>query len=202
VRWFGPAPAEETLLPCAATMEASGSGIAGRALLRMPDGRPFALLDGVLFRPLAFDDRAWRAIFLEPATRALAEARPDGSYLMRETWTDPATREYVMRRYLAASERAEYQALCLRDQRRLLVERIAVKDAVRHRLWASGRGAVFPAEIRVTPDGTGLLRAVGPGPGERHRVRTRPIGGDGHPAVVARLVADGTDDSTGPDGSA
>lgn len=66
-----------------------------------------------------------------------------------------------MRRYLNVGERAQYEQLSAFEQRRWLLGRIAVKDAVRRWLWDRGAGPVYPAEVTV--GGTdGGLRVRGP----------------------------------------
>jgi hypothetical protein len=66
-----------------------------------------------------------------------------------------------MRLYLNAAERAEYERVPAPGQRRWLLGRIAVKDAVRRALWERGAGPVFPAELTVAESGTGV-RVLGP----------------------------------------
>jgi phosphopantetheinyl transferase len=60
-----------------------------------------------------------------------------------------------MRRYLAADERARYDALAVRGKRDWLLGRIAVKDAVRRHLWARGDGPRWPVEIVVDNEASG-----------------------------------------------
>ncbi len=82
--------------------------------------------------------------------------------LVRERWRSSASRELIMRRYLNAAERGEYEALNPRTQRQWLLGRMAAKDAVRRWLWSHGAGPLFPAEIRVSNDERGRPTVAGP----------------------------------------
>ena len=104
-----------------------------------------------------------------------------------ERWTDAATRDVVMRRYLGRAERAEYDQHHPLGQRQFLLGRIAVKDAVRRWLWAQGHGPLFPAEIVVANEPSGRPIARGPYLVDL-RVSLAHVDG----AAVA-LVADGVD---------
>ena len=88
-----------------------------------------------------------------PQRNTLSRRQPDGSYLVAERWADLASRDLYLHKYLNTAERAEYQALPPMQRRHWLLGRIAIKDAVRDRLWSDGAGDVFPAEIRVRDDG-------------------------------------------------
>jgi phosphopantetheine--protein transferase-like protein len=69
----------------------------------------------------------------------------------------------IMRRYLNAVERAEYETRAPRARRAWLLGRIAAKDAARHLLWDQGRGPLFPAEISIGNDAEGRPWLRGPG---------------------------------------
>ena len=78
----------------------------------------------------------------------------DGEWLrVTENWSDSATRDLLMRRYLNSTERQHYGGLDVPAQRDWLLRVIAVKDAVRAWLWDRGAGPVFPAELTVGPHG-------------------------------------------------
>jgi phosphopantetheinyl transferase len=81
--------------------------------------------------------------------------------LVQDLWPDLATRDLVMRAYLGAAERDCYDRQPPRGRRGWLLGRLAVKDAVRHVLWAGGQGAVWPAEIAVGNDERGKPYVTG-----------------------------------------
>lgn len=89
-----------------------------------------------------------------PQHRLLSQPQ-QGWVLTRERWPGLASRDLYVRKYLNAVERAQYDGLPPRTQRKWLLGRIAVKDAVRDWLWAQSRDAVFPAEILVGNDEAG-----------------------------------------------
>ncbi|WP_206731353.1 4'-phosphopantetheinyl transferase family protein, partial [Streptomyces sp. C] len=93
---------------------------------------------------------------------ASANRSPCGWCLARRRWSDPASQELVMRRYLGAAERAAYERLSPRARGPWLLGRIAAKDALRQLLWDGGAGPVFPAEVPVGNDPAGRPLALGP----------------------------------------
>jgi phosphopantetheine--protein transferase-like protein len=125
------------------------------------DGRLWARIDRWRDRRFNTDEVTW-PVFLFPEHNRIAQRQPGGWFLVRDRWPDPATRELVMRRYLSAAERADYQQRNPRAARQWLLGRIAVKDAVRQWLWDAGADPVFPIEITVTNDPSGRPRVVGP----------------------------------------
>jgi phosphopantetheinyl transferase (holo-ACP synthase) len=97
-----------------------------------------------------------------PEVCAIGEPQPGGWCLARRRWTDPASQELVMRRYLGAAERAAYEQRPPRARTAWLLGRIAAKDAVRQLLWDGGAGPLFPAEVPVGNDDEGRPIAQGP----------------------------------------
>jgi phosphopantetheinyl transferase len=81
--------------------------------------------------------------------------------LVQDIWPDLATRDLVMRAYLGSAERDSYERQPPRGRRGWLLGRLAVKDAVRHLLWANGVDAVWPAEIGVVNDERGKPYVTG-----------------------------------------
>ncbi|MFG2292793.1 beta-ketoacyl synthase N-terminal-like domain-containing protein [Streptomyces sp. NPDC048603] len=121
------------------------------------DGVPGAVLariEGWTYRRFAADERVWPMKFT-PEVWGIGEPRPGGWCAARRRWTDPASQELVMRRYLGAAERTAYERLSPRARPAWLLGRIAAKDALRQLLWDGGAGPVFPAEVPVVnaPDG-------------------------------------------------
>ncbi|MEV7979898.1 acyltransferase domain-containing protein, partial [Streptomyces sp. NPDC086519] len=124
------------------------------------DGRVWAEVTG--WQDRRFDnDPKTRPAERFPERHTFSEARSGGWVLVHERWPDLASRELVMRNSLGGAERAEYGAHPPRGRRQWLLGRIAVKDAVRHRLWEHGEGPVFPAEIRVCGDWAGRPYVTG-----------------------------------------
>jgi phosphopantetheinyl transferase len=129
--------------------------------LRRADGRLWARIDRWRDRRFNTDEVTW-PVFLFPERNRIAQRQPGGWYLVRDRWPDPATRELIMRRYLNAAERADYQRRNPRAAQQWLLGRIAVKDAARQWLWDAGAGPVFPIEVTVGNDPSGRPRVAGP----------------------------------------
>jgi phosphopantetheine--protein transferase-like protein len=131
--------------------------------VRTPDGGVWARIDGWTCRRFASDDVVFPALHTQPSRTAIGQAQPGGWCLVTDRWPDQASQEMVMRRYLNAVERAEYEARNPRARRAWLLGRIAAKDAARHLLWDQGRGPLFPAEISMGNDAEGRPWLRGPG---------------------------------------
>jgi hypothetical protein len=106
---------------------------------------------------------------------------PDGWNVAFERWRDTASRELIMRLYLNAAERAEYEQLPSPRQRRWLLGRIAAKDTVRRALWERGADQVFPGELTVI-ESAGGVQVIGP-------FRAPPVSLVLSPEVPGRPVA-------------
>ncbi|MFD4637665.1 beta-ketoacyl synthase N-terminal-like domain-containing protein [Lentzea sp. NPDC058436] len=108
-------------------------------------------ITGWTTRRFTTDDRIWQ-VKLRPGTEILSTQ--DGEWLrVAENWSDSATRDLIMRRYLNSAERLHYGDLDVPAQRDWLLRVIAVKDAVRTWLWGRGAGPVYPSELTVNADG-------------------------------------------------
>ncbi|MFD9218955.1 beta-ketoacyl synthase N-terminal-like domain-containing protein [Streptomyces sp. NPDC060064] len=162
VRLYGPAPRDGELLRATARIRAVRPGsVRGDVELTSADGTLWARLEGWTYRRFAADERVWPMKFT-PEICGIGEPQPGGWCLARRRWTDPASQELVMRRYLGAAERAVYEQRPPRARAAWLLGRIAAKDAVRQLLWDDGAGPLFPVEIPVGNDEHGRPRAEGP----------------------------------------
>ncbi|MEA2974313.1 MAG: hypothetical protein QOG82_2771 [Actinomycetota bacterium] len=168
IRLYGPQPPAPAPLACTARItDLTDTEMRADATLRTPDGGTWCQIDGWTTRRFATDDVIWKFKF-NPEVAGVGESQLGGWCLVRERWPGTASRELMMRRYLNAAERAEYDGLGARRQRQWLLGRIAAKDAVRHHLWQHGHGPVFPCEITVSNDPTGQPRVTGPFAGDLH----------------------------------
>ncbi|MGW1972554.1 polyketide synthase dehydratase domain-containing protein, partial [Streptomyces tubercidicus] len=162
VRLYGPPPREGAMLAATARIrEVRAGSVRGEVELCGADGRVWARLEGWTYRRFGADERVWPMKFT-PEVCGIGEPRPGGWCLVRRRWSDPASQELVMRRYLGAAERARYEECAPRARAAWLLGRIAAKDAVRELLWESGAGPVFPAEIQVGTDAHGRPCPRGP----------------------------------------
>ena len=185
VRWYGPPPYPGQRLLCAVRItELTGERMAADAELRTEDGTVRVRMAGWTTHRFSTDERMWD-LKQRPGLVGAGEPQPDGWTLVRERWPDTATRELMVRRYLASAERAELAERSPMAQRQWLLGRVAVKDAVRELLWRRGAGPLFPAQIRVGNDADGRPWARGPG-GETFRVSLAHTG----PVAVALASVD------------
>jgi acyl transferase domain-containing protein len=164
VRFYGPRPDAGQPVECTGRIRGvADTEMRADAELRGADGRVWCRIEGWTTRRFATDDTIWRVKF-HAETNTLSRPAPDGWHVVREDWPDTASRELMMRRYLNAAERAEYERDNPLQQRRWLLGRIAAKDAARRELWARGAGPVYPCELTVTETATGIeVRATVPG---------------------------------------
>ncbi|WP_274555352.1 type I polyketide synthase [Streptomyces spiramyceticus] len=162
VRLYGPAPRDGALVRATARIRAVRPGsVLGDVELTHGDGTVLARLEGWTYRRFAADERVWPMKFT-PEICGIGEPQPGGWCLARRRWTDPASQELVMRRYLGAAERAAYEQRPPRARAAWLLGRIAAKDAIRRLLWERDAGPVFPAEVPVGNDDRGRPRPEGP----------------------------------------
>ncbi|MEV8021338.1 beta-ketoacyl synthase N-terminal-like domain-containing protein [Streptomyces sp. NPDC086554] len=162
VRLYGPAPRDGALVRATARIRAVRQGsVLGDVELTHGDGTVLARLEGWTYRRFAADERVWPMKFT-PEICGIGEPQPGGWCLARRRWTDPASQELVMRRYLGAAERAAYEQRPPRARAAWLLGRIAAKDAIRGLLWERDAGPVFPAEVPVGNDDQGRPRPEGP----------------------------------------
>ncbi|MEU7725712.1 beta-ketoacyl synthase N-terminal-like domain-containing protein [Streptomyces sp. NPDC040724] len=162
IRFFGPPPAPQELVTATARIrEVHDVTVRGDLELRRASGGVWARIEGWTYRRFGADERVWPMKFT-PEVCGIGEPRPEGWCLARRRWTDPASQELVMRRYLGAAERAAYERLSPRARAPWLLGRIAAKDALRGLLWDGGAGPVFPAEVPIGNDPAGRPLAEGP----------------------------------------
>ncbi|WUI01964.1 polyketide synthase dehydratase domain-containing protein [Spirillospora sp. NBC_00431] len=149
VSLYGPPPSEGELLATTiwnqsltdTTMRCSGEMV-------RENGTVWARIGGWTTHRFYTDEALWRMRFTAEVS-GTGEPQPGGWCLARKRWDGTASRDLLMRQYLRACERAEYEALPPSEQGPWLLGRIAAKDAVRDHLWRDGHGPLFPAELTV-----------------------------------------------------
>ncbi|MFF3323634.1 beta-ketoacyl synthase N-terminal-like domain-containing protein [Streptomyces sp. NPDC002889] len=162
VSLYGPVPRDGSLIRATARIRSvRPDAVQGDVELVRADGTVLARLDGWTYRRFAADERVWPMKFT-PEICGIGEPQPGGWCLARRRWTDPASQELVMRRYLGAAERAAYEQRAPRARAAWLLGRIAAKDAVRQLLWDRGAGPLFPVEFTVGNDEAGRPHPEGP----------------------------------------
>ncbi|MFF4365008.1 acyltransferase domain-containing protein [Streptomyces sp. NPDC001594] len=162
IRFHGAPPAPGELLRVTARVRGVREvSVRGDLELVRADGGVWARIEGWTYRRFGADERVWPMKFT-PEVCGIGEPQPGGWCLARRRWSDPASQELVMRRYLGAAEREAYGRLSPRARAPWLLGRIAAKDALRQVLWDGGAGPVFPVEVPVGNDSAGRPLALGP----------------------------------------
>jgi phosphopantetheinyl transferase len=160
IRFHGPHPAPGEHLECLVKVTSLTEEFLDADMQLVHRGQVWAEFTG--WRDRRFDSTPHlRRADRTPERSTLSIEQPGGWALVHEQWPDLATRELIMRNYLAGAERAAYESRPPRGRRQWLLGRIAAKDAVRHLLWAGGEPAMFPAELRIGNDDAGRPLVTG-----------------------------------------
>ena len=161
LEFFGPHPEPGHPVGCTVWIRSMTDTLVRADLeLRSADGTVWSRITGWEDRRFTTDDSV-DPILRWPEVNRIAEQQPGGWFLLADRWPDPANRELIMRRYLTAAERVQYQAQSPRSRHRWLLGRMAVKDAVRQSQWDRGAGPRFPAEFTVDNDASGRPSVTG-----------------------------------------
>ncbi|HVW40859.1 MAG TPA: acyltransferase domain-containing protein, partial [Amycolatopsis sp.] len=149
--FFGDEPPPGTRLDCDIRIKSiSDTTYEFDAQLRVGD-RVWAEITG--WQDQRFDSHPdTDAAYRFPERNILAKRRSGDEFLVFDRWPGLASRDLYLRKYLSAAERADYERLPAPARRHWLLGRIAIKDAVRTRLWDDGAGDIFPAEVLVRDD--------------------------------------------------
>nr|MDT0664172.1 polyketide synthase dehydratase domain-containing protein [Micromonospora sp. DSM 115978] len=154
-RFYGPPPVEGERLYCVVRIRGvDDTSVTADMELRDADGALRTHVVGWTDRRFAADEVIW-AMNCDPGGRAIGAQTPDGWVFVRERWKDSASRDLVLRHYLATVERGELAAKNPRAARGWSLGRVAAKDAVRHWLWARGADKVWAIEVGVGNDPLG-----------------------------------------------
>ncbi|TDC49296.1 acyltransferase domain-containing protein [Actinomadura sp. KC345] len=149
VSLYGPLPAAgERLETTVWNQSLTDTTMRCSAEILREDGTVWGRVDGWTTHRFYTDEALWRMKFTAEVS-GTGEPQPGGWCLARKRWDGTVSRDLLMRLYLCAAERAEYEALPAFAQGPWLLGRIAAKDAVRDHLWRNGHGPLFPAELTV-----------------------------------------------------
>ena len=161
LRFYATAPTAGERVRCLAFIEeVTDAAVIARLQLVREDGTVWAQVHGWQLHRFASDDRI-RAVERFGGTALLGERQEGGWFLVREAWSDLASRELIARSYLTRDEWAEYEGRPPRDRRPWLLGLLACKDAVRAVLLGTDRPSVFPKELTAAEDADGTPRVIG-----------------------------------------
>nr|WP_268254430.1 type I polyketide synthase [Streptomyces hiroshimensis] len=160
IRFSGPLPAPGTPVECLVRIVSLTDTMLEADAQLVTGGRVWAELTG--WQDRRFDNLPeTRKVERFPGRHTLSRPQSGGWSLLHAWWHDNASRDLVMRNHLGRAERHAYERQPPRGRGQWLLGRIAVKDAVRQRLWERGEGPVFPAEIHVGNDEQGRPYVTG-----------------------------------------
>ncbi|WP_410661670.1 beta-ketoacyl synthase N-terminal-like domain-containing protein [Amycolatopsis sp. lyj-112] len=155
ITWYAPEPPPGARVECLVRVRLPRPDVLEMDAELVRDGVVLARIEQ--WRDIRFPcDRAAHRVYAFPDRYRLSEDHEGSWTVVTDRWPSPAARDIYAGVYLGSEERAEFAACEPRRQRGWLLERIAIKDAVRARLAADGVRAVYPAEIRVSADGTSV----------------------------------------------
>jgi phosphopantetheinyl transferase len=161
ISFYGPDPQPGEDVDCLVRILELGATEVRADIELLRYGRVWAKIDGWEDRRFDSDARVWDML-LWPEKNVVAEMMPEGFAVVRPPWRAHASRDLIARRYLREEERAAHNKLGPAAKNEWLLGRIAVKDAVRHWLWARGHGPLFPAELEVHNEPSGKPVVTGP----------------------------------------
>ena len=152
--WFGHEPTPGETFTCTVRPGPIGRREV-RADLQLTDatGRVRVAITGWEDWRFETDARLW-PVMREPERHVYAEPMAGGWVRLLGAQRSAASRDYLARRFLNADERALYDTLGDARKPLWLLGRIAAKDAVRTRAFAS-ETTIFPSEVTVLPDASG-----------------------------------------------
>ncbi|RZQ65809.1 acyltransferase domain-containing protein [Amycolatopsis suaedae] len=154
IRWHHPVPAPGSTVDCEIRFgEVTDSLVRADARLSRR-GRTLVTIEGwhdVLFPAGPRVQSVHRG-----AGRGTLSTRDGADWVLAaDLLATAAVRELCLRKYLGTGEREWLDGCPPAERGRVLLELIAVKDAVRGLLWDGGAGEVFPAELRAERSGGG-----------------------------------------------
>lgn len=159
VRFFGPPPAEGSMIECVGRVTAMDD----RDLTfdvqytEASTGQVWAVLEDALHR--RYDTPApTRLAEVFPGRNAASVRQPGGWVALFDYWPDPGTLLTIAQSALGSRGFGEFDRQPVAQRKRWLMGRIAVKDAARYLLWDGGAGEVFPVEVRVQDAADGRAR--------------------------------------------
>ncbi|WP_327641098.1 polyketide synthase dehydratase domain-containing protein [Kribbella sp. NBC_00482] len=160
ITFYGPHPPPGRQLECLVKITAVSDTALEADMQLVLDNQVWAEFHG--WRDRRFDSNPRiRATDRRPGRELLSDPQPGGWSIVHEQWPDLATRELIMRNQLGSSERAQYADRPPAGRRQWLLGRIAAKDAVRRHLWRTVDGEIYPAEIEIRNQPSGMPYAVG-----------------------------------------
>lgn len=151
IRWYGPEPPTGAIVDCELRFtgnDVAADGFVVADALLSVRGRPVVSIEG--WRDVLFDAGGQvQSVHRGVASNTLSTRDGQVWRLPLDLLSGTAVRDLCLRKYLGTAERTTLEGGPLATRNRRLCELIAIKDAVRGRLWDGGAGPIFPAELHV-----------------------------------------------------
>lgn len=149
ITWYGPEPGPGVRVGCLVRIRRVDADLVEMDAELVRDGRVLARIGK--WADVRFPcDRPAHQVHAFPERNLLSQRHDEGWVWVADRWPTVAARDIYAGMYLDAEERVAFAACESRRRGAWLLERIAVKDAVRSRLDEP----LFPAEIHVHDDGS------------------------------------------------
>ncbi|WP_246569029.1 acyltransferase domain-containing protein [Polymorphospora rubra] len=154
VRFFGPPPPVGREFECVARVQSIADGQLVADTQLSYQGRVWAQIDGAVDRRFDSHPQA-RVAERFPERYPMSLFQPEGWTMAFDCWTDLVTLGMAARGILGGAGYPDYERQPAKLRKQWLLGRIAVKDAVRSRLWEDGHTDIYPIELTVGNDGAG-----------------------------------------------
>jgi acyl transferase domain-containing protein/phosphopantetheinyl transferase len=167
VRFFGPPPEPGKAFECVARVLSIDDAQLVASTQLIDGDRVWAQIDRAVDRRFDSHPQA-RPAERFPERYPMSLIQPEGWTMAFDCWTDLVTQGMAARGILGTAGYADYERQPATSRKQWMLGRIAVKDAVRSRLWQDGHTDVYPIELTVGNDPDGRPRVYGrPGRGLR-----------------------------------
>jgi malonyl CoA-acyl carrier protein transacylase len=153
VEYYGPEPEPGTKVRAdIRIVDLKRDQVRSDGYLVLPDGRLWCRVEN--WTSLVFHlDELMERVYHGPADNFCVEPQPFGWNVARERWPGGTSRDMTARRYFNRGEREVYDGLPLIDQRRFLIDAIAIKDSCRMWMKYGMNFPIYPAEVWYHADG-------------------------------------------------
>jgi phosphopantetheinyl transferase (holo-ACP synthase) len=148
IELFGPFPGRGERLDAVVLIRSVDERMVRCDMELVQDDHVLVKVTGWIDRRFDSDEQLWEMVRY-PEREPISSFAPAGYAMVTERWRDSASRELMMRSYLCAEERADYDTRNPKAQRQFLLGRMAAKDALRKVMWDDGEGPIFPVEITL-----------------------------------------------------
>lgn len=154
---------QQDLFTCTCSLTELNDEFATADFVLERNNRVWAVIKGWQNRRLEIDDRLWK-VSMAPLDNQMATEIAPGIFWFNHAYNRVVSWDFILKRYFNQQEKAHYQGLSVTRKKEWLISRVAVKDAVRALVRATGHEALYPIEMEITADAQGRPLVQGPLP--------------------------------------